>query len=74
MKKRWNRNIRGISQLLEKVSCKIRLKAEYIFLHTSYKISENFDIKHLQRSKTDLSKETKTKLLRKDTVKRGNLG
>ena len=52
--------IRGKPQLLEKVSCKIRLKAENIFLHTSIsnKISENFDIKHLQRSKTDLSKET----------------
>ena len=33
------------------------------------KISENFDIKHLQRSKTDLSKETKKKLLRKDTLR-----
>ena len=29
------------------------------------KISENFDIKHLQRSKTDLSKETKKKASKK---------
>ena len=28
-------------------------------MHTSNKISENIDIKHPQRSKTDLSKETK---------------
>ena len=38
-------------------------------MHTSNEISENLDIKHLQRSKTDLSKETKTKLLRKDTLR-----
>ena len=35
-------------------------------MHTSNKTSENFNIKHLQQSKTDLSKETKKKLLRKD--------
>ena len=45
-------------QLLEKVSCKIGLKAENILLYTSIKISENFDTKHLQWNKTDLSKET----------------
>ena len=54
-----NYYIRWKSQLLAKVSCKIKQKAENIFLHTSNKISENFDSKHLQRSKTDLSKETK---------------
>ena len=37
--------------------------------HTSNELSENFDIKHKQRNKTDLSKETKTKLLRKDTLR-----
>ena len=34
-------------------------KKQNIFLHNSFKISENFDIKHLRWSKTDLSKETK---------------
>ena len=43
-------------------------KAENIFLHTSIKISENFDIKYLQRSKADLSKEIK-KFLGKDTLR-----
>ena len=38
-------------------------------MHTSNKTSENFNIKHLQQSKTDLSKETKKKLLRKDTLR-----
>ena len=38
-------------------------------MHASKKISENFTIKHLQQSKTDLSKETKKKLLRKDTLR-----
>ena len=61
--------IRGKPQLLEKVSCKIRSKAKNIFLHTSKKSSENFDIKYLQQSKTDLSKEIKKKLLRKDTLR-----
>ena len=40
-------------------------KKQNIFLHNSFKISENFDIKHLRWSKTDLSKETK-----KDSKKR----
>ena len=34
-------------------------------MHTSKKISENFDIKHLQQSKTNLSKETKIKASKK---------
>ena len=34
-----------------------RIKGENIFLHTSIKISENFDIKHLRWSKADLFKE-----------------
>ena len=38
-------------------------------MHTSNKTSENFNIKHLQQSKTDLSKETKKKLLRKDALR-----
>ena len=44
-------------------------KSRKYFLHTSNKTSENFNIKHLQQSKTDLSKETKKKLLRKDTLR-----
>ena len=48
--------------LLEKVSFE---KAENIFVHTSIKISENGDNKHLRRSKIDLSKETN-----KDSKKR----
>ena len=48
---------------------KIMVKeAENIFLHPSIKISENFDIKYLQRSKADLSKEMK-KFLGKDTLR-----
>ena len=43
-------------------------KSRNIFLHTSVKISENFHIKHLWWTKTDLSKETKKKILRKDTL------
>ena len=43
-------------------------KAENIFLRSSIKISENFDIKYLQRSKADLSKEIK-KFLGKDTLR-----
>ena len=43
-------------------------EAENIFLHPSIKISENFDIKYLQRSKADLSKEMK-KFLGKDTLR-----
>ena len=46
-----------------------QIKAENIFLHTSKKISENFDIKHLQQSKTDLSKKTKKKASKKDTLR-----
>ena len=42
---------------MEKVSCKIGQKAENIFLHISIKISENFNIKHLRWSKTDLNKK-----------------
>ena len=54
-----NRGERGLSFFQE--------KAENIFLHTNIKISENFDIKHLQRSKANLSKEIK-KFLGKDTL------
>ena len=39
------------------------------FIKSRINISVNFDIKHLRWSKTDLSKETKTKMLRKDTVR-----
>ena len=53
---------------MEKASCHIESKVENIFLHTSIKFSENFDIKHLQRSKADLSKETK-KILGNDTLR-----
>ena len=45
-----------------------RIKSRNIFLHTSTKISENFDIKHLQWSNTDLSKETIKKIIRRDTL------
>ena len=63
-KKRLNSYIIAKPQLLEKVSWKIRQKAENIFLHNSIKISGNFDIKHLWWSKTDLSKEIKKNVLR----------
>ena len=44
-------------------------KAENIFLLTSTKISKIFNIKYLQWSKTDLSKETtKKKILRRDNL------
>ena len=46
-----------------------QIKSRKYFSAQQYQISENFDIKHLQQSKTDLSKETKTKLLRKDTLR-----
>ena len=49
------------------VSCKIGQNAENIFLYTSIKISQNFNIRHLQWSKADLPKEKKT--LRKDTLR-----
>ena len=52
---------------MENVSCKIGQKAENIFLYTSIKISQNFNIKHLRWSKVDLPKEKKT--LRKDTLR-----
>ena len=51
-------------QLLKKV-VKSDKKTKNIFLHTSIKISGNFDIKHLWWSKTDWSKEIK-----KDSKKR----
>ena len=35
-----------------------------MFLHTNINISGNFDIKHLQWSKTDLSEETKKDYLK----------
>ena len=41
---------------------------ENLFLHTSTKISENFNIKYLQWTKTYLSKETKQEILRRDTL------
>ena len=50
---------------MEKVSLE---KLENIFLPTSTKIPENFDIKHLRWSKINLSKETK-KVLKKDTLR-----
>ena len=43
--------------------------AENIFLHTSTKISENFNIKYLQWTKTYSSKETKQDILRRDTLR-----
>ena len=42
-----------------KSSMQNQIKSRKIFLHTNNKISENFDIKDLQWSITDLSKETK---------------
>ena len=48
---------------------KNQIKTENIFLHNSMKISGNFDIKqHLQWSKTDLSKEIKKNVLRRDIL------
>ena len=45
-----------------------QIKSRKYFSAQQYQISENFNIKHLQQSKTDLFKETKIKLLRKDTL------
>ena len=38
-------------------------------MHTSITIFENFNIKHLQWSKTNLSKETKKDILWRDTLR-----
>ena len=43
---------------IEKGFMQDRIKSRNYFLHTSIKISENFNIKYLRSSKTDLSKET----------------
>ena len=51
-----------------KIFLRNQISSKNTFLHTSIKISENFDIKNLQWSKADLSKETK-KLPRKDTLR-----
>ena len=58
---------------IEKGFMQDRIKSRNYFLHTSIKISENFNIKYLRSSKTDLSKETllceiATKLFRGQTV------
>ena len=62
---RLNSYIRVKPQLLEKFRVKLYKKTENIFLHNSNKISGNFDVKHLQWSTTDLSKEIKKNILRR---------
>ena len=44
---------------IEKSFMQNQIKSRNIFLHTSIKNLENFNIKHLRWSKTDLSKEAK---------------